>query len=278
MLLKFANYGEARLREVQYETATTIRTKKYGSRKSRQINHYNDLNCCLNCYGNLTKAFSAEHEGSRNAFFAGFEIRECENCGWWLGKRYLYDFEADPQINSSILLYSLLKTYPQTPKHQPTFLEITNELNKNPNKVYSMSAKNFELYSASLLASYFGCKVEHVGRRGDGGVDAYLLHNDSQTIVQCKRREKSGKVEKIETVRCLVSTMYKKDIYKGIIVSTADKFTKGCVTEVNDFVQANKIEKIELHDCNKFFHTINLVSSKKSNFWKPVISKYWKYK
>jgi hypothetical protein len=83
-----------------------------------------------------------------------------------------------------------------------------------------------QVVSDILRANYQQAEVIHVGRPDDGGVDVIFVDAGGPTwLVQVKRRSKPGSAEGVSTLRNLLGAMILERSLRGLVVSTADRFS-----------------------------------------------------
>ena len=70
-----------------------------------------------------------------------------------------------------------------------------------------------------------------LGRPRDGGVDVLLIDAEKEEwLIQVKRRKSQNSTEGVNTIRNILGVMTVKDVYKGIVVSTAKRVFTRCNT------------------------------------------------
>ncbi len=75
-------------------------------------------------------------------------------------------------------------------------------------------------------ANHSECEVIHVGKPGDWGIDVlYVDSNDQDWLIQVKRRSSPSSTEGFETLERLAGALLLHDSLRGIIVSTANRFS-----------------------------------------------------
>jgi hypothetical protein len=83
------------------------------------------------------------------------------------------------------------------------------------------------LFVATVLKDFLECEVRHVGGTGDGGIDLVALIADTPLLIQVKRREHADRSEGIEVVRSLFASLFAAGHKRGMIVTSANSFTRG---------------------------------------------------
>jgi restriction endonuclease Mrr len=97
--------------------------------------------------------------------------------------------------------------------------------------LYALNPTEFEEYVVELL-NRRGFSAQHVGGRGDGGIDLYVEHaNGERAVVQCKRYDPEGSIGP-GIVRELIGTMMREGVKYGYLVTTA-RFTSGARSEAD---------------------------------------------
>lgn len=148
----------------------------------------------------------------------------CENCGWWVfcfSKNKVYPYESFRNEFHEGALFNFDFEHTDEPINV-----IRKRIEQKKIDLRSISPKELEILVGSVFRDYFNVKVKYVGGPGDNGVDLLLTEGDIKIAVQVKRREKIDKTESVSTIRDFLGAILLGDYPKGIVVSTADKFTK----------------------------------------------------
>ncbi|MDP1613336.1 MAG: restriction endonuclease [Sulfuritalea sp.] len=106
--------------------------------------------------------------------------------------------------------------------------ELAFYLAHHPNSMVHTDSSAFEKLVCSLMNEHFGpTEFVHVGKPKDGGKDLIgILSNKITTFVEIKRREKTYVAESVRTVRGLLGVMAREGVKQGVVVSTAENFSK----------------------------------------------------
>ena len=98
----------------------------------------------------------------------------------------------------------------------------------NPNALYTMSPREFELLVAELLHRQ-GYSIEVTPPSKDGGIDIYAAQSSEISnflfLVECKRYARHNPVQ-VDVVRSLYGNVAKKQATAGLVV-TSSTFTRG---------------------------------------------------
>lgn len=130
--------------------------------------------------------------------------------------------------------------------HVCTHLEakLFDAVSRNPDLMYTISPRNFELLVAELLHR-LGYEIEVTPPSKDGGVDIYAAKSSElghfMLLVECKRYARSKPV-KVDVVRALHGNVHAKRATSGVVVTTST-FTRGA----RDF-QRELRHQLELRD------------------------------
>jgi HJR/Mrr/RecB family endonuclease len=160
----------------------------------------------------------------------------CANCGWWAFHEFLDDRErAWPEMdyflcgamkiwNDSILDHAIGTLRDYLAKHDRTA------------DFKALNPQTFELLVAECLKHEFKpCEVRHVGvtgGQGDGGIDIYLIKENEEWLIQVKRRL-TDSPEPIQTIRELNGVLLREGKQKGIVVTSAPRFTRNAEAETS---------------------------------------------
>jgi restriction system protein len=105
---------------------------------------------------------------------------------------------------------------------------------------------------AAVFAESFRCEVRHVGGTADRGTDLFLVLGDSVVPIQVKRRTQPGRTESVSVVRDLLGVIFRDQRRAGIIVSTADHFSKHAQRDAEEVTRKRLVESFDLVDVHAF--------------------------
>lgn len=153
-------------------------------------------------------------------------------CGWWAHEEHFEDYEVS--YGWDILVAGVLQKW-EVSSHAVPVAILRDHLLKNGSAAFlATDPSAFERLMAHCLAYELGpCAVHHVGARGgrgDGGVDIYLVKDETEWLIQVKRRLADRK-EGVETVRLLNGVLLREGKAHGMVVTSAHGFTKGAMRE-----------------------------------------------
>jgi hypothetical protein len=221
---------------------------------------------CTLCAG----AFRQVHESSYQSFeFRVTEnVLECEQCGNWIGtfetsvspEEWLLPFISDFCPHSQI----------------PALTALLEEVRANPKRLFTMAPKQFELLVGSVLSAFFDCNVYHVGKSRDGGIDLIAIEADRPMMVQVKRRESPDAVEGVEVVRLLFASMFVHAARKGMLITTAQRFSEDANKWVHLPALRDNSYEIDLVGFDRLLHMIRGVRAQGGTPpWANAIS-FWR--
>ncbi|MES2773368.1 MAG: restriction endonuclease [Bacteroidota bacterium] len=162
----------------------------------------------------------------------GHSVWVCPVCNFWVAHSGVSDIQTIRHFSA----ISVLKNYDIRDKHFP-LNDLMLYLKKDSSLLKVIDPYRFEKVVAEFLRhEWKPCEVVHVGKPHDKGIDVILIISDSERwLIQCKRRGNSGAVESVDTVRKLLGTMVEHNILNGIVVTTADRFSRDAInlTQLN---------------------------------------------
>lgn len=199
-------------------------------------------------------------------------VYKCTNCGWW-------NFRCDKDTTGEIvdgqsveIIDSILRQYDLSDKKIP--IEVLQKyLVKNFQDVIHINDKSMEKLVQSVFAEHFNCKVEHIGKSHDGGIDLLLIDSDNPTVVQVKRRKKLAHTESVSGIRDLLGATILKESKNCIYVSTCEKFSDPAKEAAEKAVKIGAIESYELYDFNRFNDILKLTSTSEEIPWKRFLER-----
>ena len=126
----------------------------------------------------------------------------------------------------------------------------------------------------SVFRDFFSCEVVHCGRSHDGGIDLLLIQGDTTIPIQVKRRVRPDAVELVSTVREMFSVLFRDGFRHGKVVSTAKRFSRGSLDEVEKVLANNRCESFELINLDAFLSMLDLHRGEKLPSWLECIG-FW---
>jgi len=200
----------------------------------------------------------------------------CPNsgCGWWM--HFPPPKPAGFRTIEHHAKWAIIKKFSFNDKDLPT-AELAKYLKQNPHSMVNTHFSAFEKLVCSLMKEFYGpTEFIHVGRPKDGGKDLIGVFNDKiTTFVEVKKRENIFSCESVRTVRNLLGVMTHEGVEKGIVVTTADRFSKEAhslsVPKEESLANYN-LELISFKDIKSWLN-ISRVSSSPS--WEGVIEPYY---
>lgn len=211
-------------------------------------------------------------------FFTTFTIWECDKCGWWEG--FIHNIEEDDLMDEvnryteKTLIHSIIRTFNVEDKNLPV-QTLLNVLEEEKNVLYHIDPYKLEELAQYVFSSFYNCEVKHVGKTGDGGIDLLIIDSDDPILVQVKRRERSNRVELVSTVRDFLGAMFIENSQRGIILSTAKRFSKGSVDVQQNLLNEKRLDYFELVDFEGFCSMLNVIKKDDIKPWKSAVEKFW---
>ena len=152
----------------------------------------------------------------------------CGHCGWWqviIGGRGF-------GLTTCSMHRGVLKQFPVDALDVP-LRELRAYLHKHPNDVSLVNPTAFErLMGACLKDKSDSCEVVHVGGTADGGIDLVLIRlEEGPRLIQVKRRANLASTEGVRVVRELNGVLFRRNIARGMVITTASKFSKAAIKE-----------------------------------------------
>jgi hypothetical protein len=196
-------------------------------------------------------------------------LYECKKCGWWELVRVIVNKEVESLFGFSWcgINKGILKRYPINSLEVP-MEELRKYLKNHPSDMAYTNTTAFEKLMAHCIRETNDyCEVKHVGGTGDGGVDIELVSlNEGKRLVQVKRREDITSTEGVKVVRELNGVLLRENNYKGMVITTAKKFSGEVLDEINKTKQSR-----EEYDMKLFTYKdiVELFDVKPSNPYRP---------
>lgn len=201
-----------------------------------------DLSVCPMCLGRLNRlAVSPSAEGCRVLRSGTFphidftHLYTCTECKWWSVRESGSDAEVDCEWDC--IVTGVAKQWDLSSKDVPTSI-LKDYFEKNDRTIdfKVLDAYVFEkLIAECLRYEYAPCEVHHVGARGgrgDSGIDIYLIKDDTEWLIQVKRRL-TDNPESVDTIRLLNGVLLRDGKYNGMVVTSAASFTRTSEAEIS---------------------------------------------
>lgn len=219
---------------------------------------------CTLCGGTFRSVYEKE--------YLSFAVRvhesviQCKACGNWKGK-------ANTSISDDEWLLPYLREFcPQ--KTIPALNVLLNEIKATPGDLFLQKPRQFELLVGSVLRNFFKCDVYHVGQSRDGGIDLIVIEADEPIMVQVKRREKTNSVEGLDVVKLLFASMYARGAKKGMLVTTAQRFSADAKSWVHLPSLKDNEFNIELVTFDRLMAMTKTAVTSEVSAWESALS-YW---
>ncbi len=186
-----------------------------------------DLKNCTYC---LTELLKVEDEVLQKSSHRQYCLWYCQNCRFWQARLYSDPFmRCMPPPDYWAYISKLREFNPKLPEGCKK--ESALHIRSNPDLLHSFTPKRFEKFVADVFrANYTNAEVLHVGKPYDGGVDVLLIDDSKeQWLIQVKRRESKNHSEGIDTIRNVLGAMHLNGVRRGIVVSTANRFSRNAI-------------------------------------------------
>lgn len=199
-----------------------------------------------------------------NAFY-DIKIKHCDVCGWWCTEQASGVMEGGEK--GYLVINSILREFRTSDLDVPV-RELRGYLGKHPNALYELHPRKFEELIAAVFSDFFRCEVELTAQTRDGGVDMYLIRSDGTYLVQAKRRSDPRAIEGVQAVRELAGVLLTSGYTKGIVVSTAQDFSKPAKREAASPFLNSQGYLIELINGRRLLEALHVV--KQRHLFEPI--------
>lgn len=222
--------------EITYEDSVCYNLRTYFDKEP------GDLASCPMCLSTLEKLNVPTSAYGRMVLEMGTfpvvdftHLYTCTQCKWWAIRESGID--AEIQYEWDAMVAGVAKKWDLSSKEVPiSVLRNYFEKNNRTLEFKVLDAHVFEkLIAECLKYEYQPCEVYHVGARGgkgDDGVDIYLIKEETEWLIQVKRRL-TDSPEPVDTIRLLNGVLLRDGKYNGMVVTSASTFTRNAATEVS---------------------------------------------
>ena len=209
----------------------------------------NALSNLRNCDYCSTKLLKIEDEISGERSRRDYSLWYCKYCRFWQARVYSDPLGGCMPPPDHLAYVSKLREF-DTSLPDGCSEELASYIRRHPNFWHSMDPTHFERLVADVFqANYRNAEVIHVGRPKDGGVDVLFVDAEREEwLIQAKRRESPKYSEKVDTIRNALGTMVVNGKQNGIVVSTAQKFSRYAIQETVAAKEGPYRMRVELVD------------------------------
>ena len=174
-----------------------------------------------------TKLLKVEDEIFQERSRRDYCLWYCQYCRFWEARVYSDPFGECMPPPDHLAYVSKLREF-NTRLPDGCSEELAMHIRQDPYRLHFVNPKRFEKFVADVFrANYTNAEVVHVGKPNDGGVDVLLIDaQEEQWIIQVKRRGVKRQSEEVRTIRDMLGAMIVEGVYRGIIVSTAPRFSR----------------------------------------------------
>lgn len=168
----------------------------------------------------------------------GTHVKSCGGCGWWFCEEMQTPVGGEPDTDFSdeewgcTFVEGILQKFRVDDLAIPVQI-LRDYIHKKPGMLHDLHPRKFEELVASILRDFFDCEVTLTGQTADGGVDVYLVHGDRKYLVQAKRRSSRDATEGVQVVRELAGVLLISGETRGVVVSTAARFSRAAHREAS---------------------------------------------
>jgi hypothetical protein len=227
---------------------------------------YADL--CPYCNVRLQRVFSGCRGRSVNDFGRVWVV-ECPTCGWWeQGDEFeLLNYEDETYRARELRRRGLLREFSVGQSEIPNEA-LRQYIVKHEDALFDINPTRMEHLVADVWKDFMDCEAIHVGGPNDHGIDIVLIQGDRSYAVQVKRRSRATSTEPVSTIREFVGAMIISGEPRGIIVTTAQRFSAAALQTSARAIEHPSIEEIVLVDSKRFIDVCKATSTSVPRPWK----------
>lgn len=225
-----------------------------------------EQNICKYCGSVLTTGFAPSRLQKVSHFYFN-----CDVCGWWKLARIL---ESGLPVEDVYVAFGSIRRFNVGDLEIP-LLDLRTFLEKRPDCVSDVHSTAFEkLVRDCLRTAYPGSQVFHVGSTGDGGTDIKLITTSGDTyLVQVKRRRNLELSEGVQAIRELNGVLFREGLAKGMVVSTARRFTKAAKMEARVRTVTKKKYEMKLVAFDEFMNMLRSPGPHRGRPWQLLLDR-----
>jgi Restriction endonuclease len=181
---------------------------------------------------------------------------ECSACSWWWNYEESGNWgAAQPEVHVGALY--------KTQEPPVELLSAINAIGADSRILYKMNPTKFEQFVGGILKEFYDCEVLHIGRSHDGGIDLILLDsNGGKMPIQVKRRTSKSKTESVSLVREFRGAMLLHGYNSGMILTTADHFSKEAVEASQPKPHHSLQQTVDLIDARRLLDIMELIGKR----------------
>jgi hypothetical protein len=219
---------------------------------------------CPHCSGDMHPVRDHVQGRPNDAGLRKISVVAC-SCGYWEGYDVFCwdeDEDEDTQWRQNIqwMRYrARLRSFDISDAAVPIDA-LRRHLNKRPQDMKRIDPRRLERLVGDVFSEFFDCEALHVGGPGDNGIDLILLTGEHQLAVQVKRRSKGGS-EGVSLIREFLGALVLEQHLNGLIVTTADSFSKPAIRKAKSAEELHLVQKIDLVDGGRLKELLVLESA-----------------
>jgi restriction system protein len=185
------------------------------------------------------------------------EVLECQGCGWWQLERQTHDGVGSDAGGVYSLHKASLKEFISDGATTPVEV-LAQHINRSEDLIRNINPTKLEELVGSVFRDFYSCEVTHCGQSHDHGIDLLLIQGEETIPIQVKRRLSPNSVEGVKVVREMFGVMFRDGYQQAKVVSTASRFSRYALAEVEKVMNEHRCESFELVNLDAFLQILNL--------------------
>jgi len=174
---------------------------------------------CRYCAGQMN-CFKAGSGGGCK-FRSNF-LGVCPNCKWWSYVRTRNGWDVEGTYSE--FLEGIIHKFDSEHTSIPVSVLI-EEIRRKRLDLTTVKPKDLEIIVGAVVRDTMGLDSFYVGGPRDGGVDVFVTTGQAPIAIQVKRRGPHAAAESVSTIREFVGAMVTTGNYRGIVATTAERFS-----------------------------------------------------
>jgi hypothetical protein len=228
-----------------------------------------DFEHCPHCAGSLEVVFN--HFRALHSIYGRVRVAVCSLCGWWEhSDEYELREDGDYYRSREIRRRALLREFSVGGSEAPT-AALCLYLQKHPAAIHDLSPRRLERLVEEVWKDTMACEAVHVGGPNDQGIDVLLIDGERRYAVQVKRRESGVAAESVRTIREFVGALVLAGEVRGIVVTTAPRFSAAAHHAASMAARMTTIETIDLVDGRRFLDVCKFASAGLPRPWEVFV-------
>jgi hypothetical protein len=228
----------------------------------------------------LLKEIRLNHHTTCNRLVT-HRVLVCDSCGWWRVLEIQDEYETyntdDWYVDKVGMADAVAENFDVGAIETPVEV-LRRYLARRFIDIRHIHHRKLEEIMADVIRDFFDCEVRLTSPTRDGGYDIYAVISDKPYLIEVKQRTKPDSVEGVGVVRSLLGVMLLNNIPNGMLISTADSFSREATNAASRAAGKVIPHTIRLLDYSLIYDLFRKTDTSDESVMKwvqPILGKLW---